>query len=150
MNSQEDPALHQALRSLPGRRAPGSLLPGVLAIVRAEAALPWWQRSFRAWPLWARLAVPAGVAGLTGAAVAVASIGSATVSGALPERPLESVAWVGRTASALHGALSALVGSAPTAWSIAGVVLLVGAGIAALLAVASGTVIARLANAPRA
>ncbi|MCR6655410.1 MAG: hypothetical protein NVV63_06210 [Opitutus sp.] len=46
--------VHQALRSLPERRAPRSLESRVLAAIEARAARPWWQKSFAQWPVAAR------------------------------------------------------------------------------------------------
>jgi hypothetical protein len=46
--------IHQALRSLPDRRAPGSLEHRVLAAIAARQNQPWWKQSFAQWPLAAR------------------------------------------------------------------------------------------------
>lgn len=46
--------IHQALRSLPARRAPHTLESRVLAAIEARAALPWWHQSYAQWPLAAR------------------------------------------------------------------------------------------------
>lgn len=54
------------LRAQPSRRAPAALSARVLAAVQQRQA-PWWQRSFGAWPLAARVAffaVSLSVAGL--------------------------------------------------------------------------------------
>ena len=40
----------QTLDSLPLLSAPGSLIPSVLAHLRAQAMLPWYQRSWFFWP----------------------------------------------------------------------------------------------------
>lgn len=53
---QLEKLIHQNLRALPDRRAPRSLESRVLAAIEARAALPWWQQSFRAWPVAARAA----------------------------------------------------------------------------------------------
>ncbi len=55
-NSPEDfeKFIHQALRSLPDRRAPRSLESRVFAAIEARASLPWWKHSFADWPLAAR------------------------------------------------------------------------------------------------
>jgi len=39
-----------ALRALPTPRAPGSLLPRVMAAVAARPALPWYRRGWAQWP----------------------------------------------------------------------------------------------------
>lgn len=46
--------IHQALRSLPDRRAPRSLESRVLAAIATRQNLPWWKQSFAQWPLAAR------------------------------------------------------------------------------------------------
>lgn len=43
------------LRQIPDRRAPASLLPAVLAAVRAQAMLPWYRRTWLQWPPWVQL-----------------------------------------------------------------------------------------------
>jgi hypothetical protein len=48
--------IHQTLRELPPRRAPGSLEQRVLAEIERRAALPWWRKSFAHWPMAARAA----------------------------------------------------------------------------------------------
>lgn len=55
----EDPALHAALRDLPERPAPATLIPAVMAMVQARAALQarsWWRRPVTYWPVAARWA----------------------------------------------------------------------------------------------
>jgi len=47
---QIEKMVHKALRSLPDRRAPASLEARVLAAVAAQAAIPWWHKSWRHWP----------------------------------------------------------------------------------------------------
>lgn len=47
-------AMHEKLRRLPELSAPATLLPRVMAAVRARAALPWWRRSWWEWPIAAR------------------------------------------------------------------------------------------------
>ena len=46
--------IHQTLRELPPRRAPGSLEQRVLAEIERRVALPWWRKSFVQWPVAAR------------------------------------------------------------------------------------------------
>lgn len=52
---QLEKLVHDNLRALPPRRAPRSLESRVLAAIEARAALPWWQQSFRSWPVAARV-----------------------------------------------------------------------------------------------
>lgn len=56
--------IHQTLRELPARRAPGSLEQRVLAELSRRAALPWWRKSFVHWPLAARAAFLVGCIGV--------------------------------------------------------------------------------------
>ncbi|MCP5527240.1 MAG: hypothetical protein H7A47_10605 [Verrucomicrobiales bacterium] len=42
--------LEERLRNLPDRPAPRTLIPGVMARLRALEAAPWWQQSWWAWP----------------------------------------------------------------------------------------------------
>lgn len=56
--------IHRTLRELPPRPAPHSLEDRVLAEIERRAALPWWRRSFRHWPLAARAAFLVASAGV--------------------------------------------------------------------------------------
>ena len=56
--------IHQTLRDLPRRRAPGTLEARVLAELERRAALPWWHKSYAYWPLPVRCAFLIGSAGL--------------------------------------------------------------------------------------
>jgi hypothetical protein len=40
----------EALRQLPGPKAPGTLLPRVMAAVKARARRPWYERAWMTWP----------------------------------------------------------------------------------------------------
>lgn len=55
-------AIDRELKALPPRKAPATLIPSVLAALRADALRPWWRK---AWPSWPRrvqvLAMAAGV-----------------------------------------------------------------------------------------
>jgi hypothetical protein len=63
----EDPSdarLHAALRRLPEHRAPDTLIPGVLAVIRAReqaaaalARTPWYRRPVTRWPAGMRVAL---------------------------------------------------------------------------------------------
>lgn len=73
----EDPSdarLHAALRSLPDLRAPDTLVPGVLAAIRAReqaaaafARTPWYRRPVTRWPAGLRIALGLLAAGLIAA-----------------------------------------------------------------------------------
>lgn len=65
--SELEQAIDRALRQLPDRRAPDSLVPQVLAALAARERLPWWRKSYACWPWTARilfLALSSGLAGL--------------------------------------------------------------------------------------
>ena len=47
-------SVHDALRALPDRRAPVSLVARVQAEIERRAAIPWWHKSYAYWPSWAR------------------------------------------------------------------------------------------------
>ena len=49
-NSPFERRLDRALKSLPMRPAPRTLLPRVLAEIERRAALPWYRRTWDAWP----------------------------------------------------------------------------------------------------
>jgi hypothetical protein len=59
--------LHQALRGLPFKPAPGTLESRVFSELRRRAALPWWRSSFANWPASARVAFVLICASLVGA-----------------------------------------------------------------------------------
>lgn len=51
---------NRELRNLPPWKAPSSLAPRIMAIVRAKALAaeaPWWMQSWSAWPMYARAAL---------------------------------------------------------------------------------------------
>jgi hypothetical protein len=52
--AQLEQLIDDAVRALPGRRAPLTLQARVLAEVERRAALPWWRSNFAHWPLVAR------------------------------------------------------------------------------------------------
>lgn len=56
--------IHQTLRELPARRAPGTLEQRVMAELERRAALSWWHQSFAHWPLAVRAAFLLVSAGL--------------------------------------------------------------------------------------
>jgi len=64
MNPKHEPELEELfnreLRNLPLWKAPASLAPRVVEMVRAKAAAaqaPWWLQSWSAWPMYARAAL---------------------------------------------------------------------------------------------
>jgi hypothetical protein len=53
-NEKLERLIHQTLRDLPSRRAPGTIEHRVLMELQRRAALPWWRKSFVHWPVAAR------------------------------------------------------------------------------------------------
>jgi hypothetical protein len=65
LNEQElEQLIHRTLRSLPNRRAPGTLEARVMAEVERRATIPWWHKSFACWPQGVRVAFLAFCGGL--------------------------------------------------------------------------------------
>jgi hypothetical protein len=81
-------ALHQALRSVPLRKAPSSLEARVMNELTRRAAMPWWRASFVSWPMAARVGFVLTCAAL----IAVTILGG--MSAYLGDRPLEASAFV--------------------------------------------------------
>jgi len=57
-------ALDKELRQLPDAQAPDTLIPRVMAIVRAKAKLPWWRQTWWHWPPAAQVLVLLSFLGL--------------------------------------------------------------------------------------
>jgi hypothetical protein len=77
--------IHRLLRDLPGHRAPDALEDRVLAVLAAREALPWWRRSYSAWPVAARVAF------LVGSAIAAALVIAASIAGLREVAPVATV-----------------------------------------------------------
>lgn len=127
IDPHDDPFLHRQLRSLPQPKAPPSLSPRVLALIRERAESVWWRRPIFEWPLLARAA---GVSVLAALASSVAYFsgwtpgadGAMPVSGDLSLGPWQ-LALVG--AQSFQTAVSLSVSAIPlTVWWIAGAVLM--------------------------
>ena len=58
--------VHSVLRSLPDRKAPGTLEARILAEVERRAGIPWWHKAYSYWPLWARAAFLVGMGAVAG------------------------------------------------------------------------------------
>lgn len=114
--------MHRLLRSLPDRRAPAGLESRVMAEIARRAALPWWKRSYPAWPAPARLLF------FTGSALAAAVLIVALGRLAWPARQ-----WAANWQSFfsdLAGAAGSVLGHIPTLWMyVAGAALLVSYGL---------------------
>ncbi|HYC71848.1 MAG TPA: hypothetical protein VEB66_11615 [Opitutaceae bacterium] len=61
--------VHAALRSLPDRKAPGTLEARVLAAVERQAAIAWWHKGWAYWPSAVRAAFLAVATAVSGAIV---------------------------------------------------------------------------------
>ena len=59
--------VHQNLRSLPARQAPGTLEARVMAAIEQRAAIAWYHKSWAYWPAAVRAAFLALATGVTGA-----------------------------------------------------------------------------------
>lgn len=114
--------MHRLLRRLPDRPAPSGLEGRVMAELARRAALPWWKRSYTAWPVSARLLFFLGSA--LAAAVLIVGLGR--------------LAWPAKEWAAnwqsffsdLAGAAGSLFGHIPTLWLyIGGGALLVSYGL---------------------
>lgn len=49
-NPKIEEQIQRALQDLPELSAPATLAPRVMAAIRVQAARPWWQQSWAAWP----------------------------------------------------------------------------------------------------
>lgn len=58
--------LDRRLKNLPDRPAPAGLAPRVMAAIRAQAALPWYRRTWWQWPLLAQVLSLLWFSGLLG------------------------------------------------------------------------------------
>jgi hypothetical protein len=136
--------VHEMLRALPMRRAPGQLSARVWEQLASRAAAPWWRRSFWHWPWPMRSVFLAVCLALIGASVLGAAAAPAHVpalNGVLAGAHLHFAAGIGHLAASVNAALallSALSRVLPSAWLealavIAGAayVLLFGLGAAA-------------------
>jgi hypothetical protein len=119
-NSSPDPLerlVHHAVRQLPARRAPSSLEGRVLRELERRAALPWWRRSFRHWPVAARAAF---------LAVCIVLIRLAFIGGALVIAEFGSLTWTHRAAALMVSGgnlAAALARIVPPTWLYDGVAL---------------------------
>jgi hypothetical protein len=143
--SESDRKLEQlvdrALRGMPLRPAPATLVPRVLRELERRVALPWWRHSFSRWPTPARVAFVLTCVALVGVAFvggawALADLGSAHAFSAALSRPWmqQAVALVG-VAGELSSSLTRIV---PPVWMYEGLAVsavlyaaLFGLGVAA-------------------
>ena len=121
MNPEQlEKMVHSALRSLPNRRAPATLEARVRAAFEAQAAIPWWHKSYAYWPSPVRVAFLALCAGLAGLLVfAVVSLQAGIDSAELNGTFAPVLAWGSRIVALGRGLADfvALVGrNIPTLW----------------------------------
>ena len=109
-------AVHRALQQLPAPRAPRTLLPGVLALVEALTARPWYRRAWFTWPLvWQCAAVAAVLVSAAGAALllstahAAAAAATSAATGDLVGRLASVTAATSSAATAARVVWSALL-----------------------------------------
>ena len=121
MNPEQlEKMVHSALRSLPNRCAPATLEARVRAAIEAQAAIPWWHKSYAYWPVPVRIAFLVLCAGLAGLLVLAGislqtNFDSAQLNGTFA--PLLN--WGGRIVALGRGLADfiALVGrNIPTLW----------------------------------
>ncbi|HVK58574.1 MAG TPA: hypothetical protein VM735_07335 [Candidatus Kapabacteria bacterium] len=100
--------IHQQLKKLPEREAPGDLMANVFAAINARESAPWWKQPFTSWPRNTQALLFGALSVLFAAIVyAVWSPAEAINTNALVERA-SSFAWLGRVLDALaSGALLA-------------------------------------------
>jgi hypothetical protein len=137
--------IDRELKKLPELTAPDSLIPRVLATIRAHAK-PWWQRSWATWPWWWRVAFLA----LTLALLGAVTFGVPEALGGLSLQPLvakvnvlvDSLAPLWKPFAALGNACLVLVrsGGQLLLWSLVAVSL-----VAYLTCVGLGTLCYRVA-----
>ena len=112
--------VHEALRSVPNRKAPRSLETRVLAAIEARAALPWWRQSFAEWPIAARI----GFAVLSVAMVKLAMMATGWATGSVESTGVvmavqSQFSWIDAITGAVRGlgeSFAAIVRSIPPLW----------------------------------
>lgn len=81
--ADQDHPVTSRLKSLPGPRAPHTLLPRVMAAVREWAERPWYERAWFTWPLYWQVASTALLAAVAAGAVALWPAIQAQISAAV-------------------------------------------------------------------
>ncbi|MEO7597532.1 MAG: hypothetical protein ABIV50_01270 [Opitutus sp.] len=112
--------VHEALRSLPDRKAPHSLELRVRAAIEARAAAPWWRQSFAEWPIVVRFAfvvVAVGLVKLALLATVWATVG--VESTGVVTAVQSQFSWIDAIGGAIRGtgeSFSAVLRSIPSLW----------------------------------
>jgi hypothetical protein len=131
----------RALRDLPWRQAPGTLLPRVMAAVHAWGARPWYERAWVTWPLQWQALSGAFLAALLVAGVWLLPVGEArlaSAASALAGGPMadltSAAARIERTTDAALLVWRTLVRPVvPVAFALTGSMLLASAALVMLL-----------------
>ena len=116
--TQLEHTIHRVLTALPDRKAPASLERRVLFELRRREALPWWRRSYAAWPAPAQAAFLASAASAAVLLVAVLTRGASLFQ--LPEvvsRPVMWLASVRDLGSTLATTGGNVVRALPAVWT---------------------------------
>ncbi len=123
-------ALHRTLRALPERRAPRTLENRVMAELARRAALPWWQKSFKHWPVAAQGGFFLVVAGVVKVLLIVSGFFQSTVaSGEITQALAPQVGAVERTVGVarwIGDFASSMVNAIPPVYLYGGIAVVVG------------------------
>jgi len=125
MNHDElEQFIHRTLRSLPDRKAPGTLEARVLAAVERQALVPWWHKGWAYWPAAVRAAFLAGATGVAGAVLLAAytlfaGVDTSAVA-AEAAAPLAALHRVADIAGWLAGLTRAVFAGIPSLWLYGG------------------------------
>lgn len=139
--------IHATLRSLPDRKAPGTLEARVLAAIEHQAIIPWWHKGWAYWPAAVRaafLALATAVSGgmLVAAYAMFAGVDTAVVADEAANR-FAGVMQVFAVAGWLIDFAKSVLSTIPPLWLYGGLTLLAGlyASLFGLGAVAYRTLI---------
>ncbi len=143
---QLEAEVDRLLKSLPPLRAPETLIPRVLAVVSAEARVPWYRRTWQTWPVAIRLgSLALALAFGAGLYVGIGEVVHAlrgTYVAAQFNNLLGALSGIHQAVRALAGAGALVIERVDTPWVVA-------CGLLALLSyiacVGLGTIFARLA-----
>lgn len=120
--------IHQTLRELPRRKAPGTLEHRVMAEIARRAALPWWKQGFAHWPMGARVTFILFAGGVAQVAMmAFVWLGAGLNSAQFQEIFATQIAWIDTAAavgSALAEFVSATVRGIPPLWLYGGLAII--------------------------
>jgi hypothetical protein len=119
--------VHQTLRDLPRRRAPGTLEQRVMAELARRAALPWWRQGFAHWPMPARAAFILFAGGIAKVAImAVVWVMAGFNAAQFQEAFATQIAWIDAAATVGHALgefVSATLRGIPPLWLYGGLAL---------------------------